>query len=151
MKARNPSTGNLESIYVKALDSLPVGSQIEFSGTDIPTGWEQVNDYSTTETDTGELWTDGRHVYTKLIEFGSLPNNSYKEVNHNIANVDHIWIAEGWAENSSGFSNQLSLYTPGDASGGWYFGVNKTLVRCQTGSDRTGYTGYVRVKYVKSS
>lgn len=45
MKARNPSTGNLEEVYVKALDSLPVGSEIDFTGSasDIPVGWEQVD------------------------------------------------------------------------------------------------------------
>ena len=45
MKARNPSTGNLEKVYVKALDSMPVGAEIDFDGqaSDIPTGWEQVD------------------------------------------------------------------------------------------------------------
>lgn len=42
MKARNPSTGNLETVYVKALDSLPVGTIVDYDGqaSDIPTGWE---------------------------------------------------------------------------------------------------------------
>ena len=45
MKARNPSTGTLETVYVKALDSMPVGTEVDFDGTsaDIPIGWEQVN------------------------------------------------------------------------------------------------------------
>ena len=38
MKARNPQTGNLETVYVKALDSMPVGTQIEYTGDTIPTG-----------------------------------------------------------------------------------------------------------------
>ena len=44
MKAKNPNTGNFEEVYVKALDSLPVGSEIDFTGSasDIPVGWEQV-------------------------------------------------------------------------------------------------------------
>lgn len=43
MKVKNPSTGNFEEVYVKALDSLPVGSEIDFTGnaSDIPAGWEQ--------------------------------------------------------------------------------------------------------------
>lgn len=45
MKARNPSTGNFEEVYVKALDSLPVGSEIDFTGSasNIPIGWEEVD------------------------------------------------------------------------------------------------------------
>ena len=45
MKAKNPTTGNFEEIYVKALDSLPVGTEVDFDGTsaDIPIGWEQVD------------------------------------------------------------------------------------------------------------
>lgn len=41
MKALNPSTGNLEEVYVKALDSLPVGTIVDYDGqtSDIPTGW----------------------------------------------------------------------------------------------------------------
>lgn len=52
MKARNPNTGNLETIYVKALDSLPVGSEIDVEdGSDIPVGWEEVeNEYDLTIT-----------------------------------------------------------------------------------------------------
>ncbi len=44
MKALNPNTGNLEKVYVKALDSMPVGAEIDFDGqsSDIPVGWEQV-------------------------------------------------------------------------------------------------------------
>ena len=42
MKARNPSTGTLETVYVKALDSMPVGTIVDYDGqaSDIPTGWE---------------------------------------------------------------------------------------------------------------
>lgn len=44
MKARNPNTGNLEEVYVKALDSMPIGTEVDFDGSasDIPIGWEQV-------------------------------------------------------------------------------------------------------------
>ena len=73
MKARNPSTGNLETVYVKALDSMPVGTQIEFTGDTIPTGWEEVNDYSTTEIDTGKKWIDGSTIYRKVFDITS-PN-----------------------------------------------------------------------------
>ena len=45
MKARDSQTETLKDVYVKALDSLPVGSEIDFDGdtSNIPAGWEQVN------------------------------------------------------------------------------------------------------------
>lgn len=53
MKARDPDTGNFKKIYVKALDSLPVGAEIDVADdSDIPVGWEETgdpNEYSTTE------------------------------------------------------------------------------------------------------
>ena len=44
MKAKNPNTGNFENIYIKALDSMPVGTEVDFDGnsSDIPVGWEEV-------------------------------------------------------------------------------------------------------------
>lgn len=54
-------------VNIKALDSMPVGTKILFDGDvlDIPVGWEEVNDYSTTEIDTGRLWVDGKKIYRK--------------------------------------------------------------------------------------
>ena len=68
MKAKNPSTGNFEEVYVKALDSLPVGSEIDFTGSAsaIPVGWEQVETYSTNEVNTGKTWIDSKPIYRKV-------------------------------------------------------------------------------------
>lgn len=55
MKALNPSTGNYEKIFVKALDSLPIGTSIEYSGSTIPSDlegtwvWEEGQEFSRTE------------------------------------------------------------------------------------------------------
>jgi hypothetical protein len=107
--------------------------------------------YSTTEQVVG-TWIDGSTLYEKTINFGTLPNNTTKEVQHNISNVEHIWIAEGWAENpTTHFTNMLSLANT-DIAGQWYFGVNQTLVQSWTGKNRTAYTNcYVVLRYTKSS
>lgn len=59
MKVKNPSTGNFEEVYVKALDSLPVGSEIDFTGSasDIPVGWEQVREKGVIDTLLNETTT----------------------------------------------------------------------------------------------
>lgn len=57
MKALNKRTGQLEKVYVKALDSMPVGTVVEFNGqaSDIPSGWEVISGKSYVAY---ELWTN---------------------------------------------------------------------------------------------
>lgn len=107
--------------------------------------------YSEDEREIG-VWVDGKPLYQKTINFGALPNNGTKEVSHGISDIDHIWIFAGWAENEiNDYTNLLSLANT-SLSGQWYFGVNKTLVQCWTGSDRRNYsTCYVVVQYTKST
>ena len=47
VRVKDPSTGQFKEIYVKALDSLPVGAEIDFDGdsADIPDGWEVVDSW----------------------------------------------------------------------------------------------------------
>ena len=46
MKYRDPKTGEIKSISVKASDTLPIGSVVEFEGETIPEGWEAADDNS---------------------------------------------------------------------------------------------------------
>ena len=69
MKAKDKTTGTFKEVYVKALDSLPVGAEIDFEGTDIPTGWEETTDpesYSTEEVKTNKIYF-GKPVYRKVV------------------------------------------------------------------------------------
>lgn len=97
MKARNPSTGNLETVYVKALDSLPVGSEIDFIGSssDIPVGWEQVDDYSTTEVNTGKTWIDGKPIYRIVVDTNTPSTESGVIYDYTSLNVGVFTKIEG--------------------------------------------------------
>ncbi len=69
MLARDRQTNQFKKVYVKALDSLPVGSEIDFDGqaSDIPVGWEETTNpdsYSTDEVKTNKTWF-GKPVYRK--------------------------------------------------------------------------------------
>ena len=76
-------------------ETLPVGSEIDFDGSDsdIPDGWEQVDDvpvYSTTETVCG-TWIDGKPIYRKVINSGSLSlSTTATTINTNTPNIDKI-------------------------------------------------------------
>lgn len=60
MKARNPSTGQWEDIYVKALDSFPVGVIVEYPTTDsakLPTGYMFCDGSAISRTEYSELFS----------------------------------------------------------------------------------------------
>ena len=104
--------------------------------------------YSTDEQVIG-TWIDGKTLYQKTINFGALPNNTTKNVAHNISNADNIWVAGGFARNANDNFNQLVL---SNTSGDWYFSVNKTNVVCSATSNRSNYSiCYVTLQYTKTS
>ena len=80
MKARNPNTGNFEKLYVKALDSMPIGTEVDFNGqaSDIPVGWEQVSGKNYTAF---ELYNNSTGVGTETINLSdSITNYDYIEI-----------------------------------------------------------------------
>ena len=150
MKARNPNTGTLETVYVKALDSMPVGSQVEFTGNTIPAGWEEVNDYSTTEIDTGKKWIDGKKIYRKVINFGALPNATTKEINTDITNIDRVISISGYAYDGSNTFIPLPHSNPNPVS--LVFLKNTGKIQVQTTINRSSFTeSYIILEYTKSS
>lgn len=36
--------GTYKDIYVKAIDTLPVGTEVDYTGSTVPAGWEEVDD-----------------------------------------------------------------------------------------------------------
>ena len=57
--------GTYKDIYVKAFDTLPVGTEVDYIGDTVPDGWSEVDSYSTNEVDTGQTWIDGKKIYRK--------------------------------------------------------------------------------------
>lgn len=156
MKALNPSTGNLEEVYVKALDGMPVGSQVEFTGSTIPTGWEEVNDYSTTEMDTGKKWTDGKTIYRKTFTgqaSSSTTDGTVETINTGITNADIIISLDGTLTDTNntlvqklgGYLNNIN-----NASFLYYVRSGAKIQFSRGGSYHDGYY-YITIEYTKSS
>ena len=64
IKVLNAQSGEIRS------ESLPVGTELDYDGETVPTGWEQIDDpnsYSTTETICG-TWIDGKPIYRTVIQ-----------------------------------------------------------------------------------
>lgn len=76
MKVRNPETNQFMELYVKSMNDTPIGAEIDYNGTEVPDGWEEIEDkgevYSTEEQRIG-TWIDEKPLYRKTIV---LPNGT---------------------------------------------------------------------------
>lgn len=111
--------------------------------------------YSTTEKVVG-CWTDGRPVYQKTINFGTLPNTTTKAVNHSISNFGVLVSAKGAFWNSSKSSGTIPFAWPaslvGSADNNVSCSVTTTQIIIAAGSDMSQYTNsYVTLQYTKTT
>ena len=106
--------------------------------------------YSTNETVIGK-WIDGKPLYRKVINFGSLPNNSTKNVAHNITNVNQWVTIKGVTMNKDKTALPVPATNAADIAYGINITVTTTEVRIQTGRDRTSFFAYVILEYTKTT
>lgn len=100
--------------------------------------------YSTTEASIG-TWL-GDTLYRKVIDFGSLPNSTSKNVAHNITNLNVVTRYDFVAY------NQTSYYVaPNVAFGSTEANISDTNVFLLTTSDRSGDTAKVIIEYTKTA
>lgn len=106
--------------------------------------WEWINPPMQTgvEYRTTERW-NGKPVYAKLIDFGSLPNISKKTISHNIQNVQSIVDIAATASNGA-IMNDMEL-------AGSKFTANNSVIVCQSSVDQSSFTAKVLLKYTKTS
>lgn len=108
-KTQNPVSGNVN-------DTMPVGGIIPFDGTTIPEGYEEVNGYDnySTEEQVIGTWIDGKPLYRKMVEFGSMDSNTTKQVAHGIQNAKCVFVDLGhsyWVINSETYDNPTRTLT----------------------------------------
>lgn len=139
-------------------DTLPVGGIIRFDGDYIPEGYEEVenpeNTYSLEEKIIG-TWIDGKPLYRRMFDFGTLPNNSISSKNHNIANIKHIHINLGetfWCLNSTPYEESTGLsFSPLYTSYINVLEVSKTIITTHTVANATNYHMLVCLEYTKTT
>lgn len=96
-------------------------------------------------------WVDGKPLYEKTVDFGSLPNASEDVVSHGIENVDTIWINDGYTVLPNKNVQGLSYFKYNNLNAGWFFAVNKTAITCGTGTDRSDCKATVILRYTKTT
>lgn len=111
-------------------------------------------DYSLSEINTGIKWIDGKVIYKKTIDFGTLPNNALKTVSHNISNLGYILKIEGIAKRSTdGIFFQIGNAPNPDSqsfSVSIHVSVDATSVGITTGMDRRDMAAYITLYYTKT-
>lgn len=105
--------------------------------------------YSTNEQLIGK-WVNGEDLYQKTVNCGNLPNATSKTVAHGISNLDRIISAEGFAKSST---NQTPIPFVNNTTVGSQVVliVDNTNITLRTSDDRSPYTGYITLRYTKTS
>lgn len=109
-----------------------------------------VSDFSTSETNTGVKWIDGKTIYKKTIATGALPNNGSKTVPYDITNLGQVIKIEGYAFRSSDNATFPLPFVSTTVSNAIAISVDSNIL-IVTGMDRSNLTGYVTLYYTKTS
>ena len=119
---------------IKKLDAV---TQINAEA--IATGRE----YSTSEYETGEIYTDGEKVYGNVIEIESLPNNT--SATYTIANLGEIISMYGIVDRSGDTQGATIPYGTRI-----YLRYSASGIVVETSADYSGRSGRIFVKYTKT-
>jgi hypothetical protein len=139
-----PANGNIEDAY--GTSQTNAYSEAYSNNTFAS---KNIENYSTTETKVG-TWIDDKPLYRKVISF-ALQNSSVHLIQHNISNVDIIFIKDffGWKP-SSGISRTLDYTYNTDTN---YAQVNKTVFQylITNKQDPGDAIGYAILEYTKTT
>ena len=104
--------------------------------------------YSTNETVIG-TWISGKPLYEKTINFGSIPNSSTKEVDHNISNLGMVVGFEGMMMNTDGVTFET---LPSGENSNFRIQINATKIKIITSASWVAWTNsYITLKYTKTT
>ena len=162
MKYKDPVTGELKDIYVKASDTLPVGSVVDYDGEDIPAGWEQIEDDSLKAVnmkigesfETNE-YLDGKKVYGYIFKFqhAFTKDEQYTIELPFASEMDKAWVDSSicFMDNSK-TSETYNVWNLGYVSGSYFMvGILSRNRLAITPNDSWGdsWTYTIMVKYTK--
>ena len=136
-------------------DALPIGTEVTYDGASVPNGWVEVDnpfEYSTDEQKIG-TWIDGKPIYRKVIDCGTLPNATTKNIAHGISNLNTVTSfqtiakspsANTWlplpATNTSNIIYNVSAY------------MTNTNIVITAGDNKSIYTqSYAIIEYTKTT
>jgi hypothetical protein len=115
-------------------------------------------DFSTSETDMGITWHDGRKIYAKAVDLGALPNgasaSTLKSVAHSITGLNEVVRLWGWATHTDGRTIPLPYMHLSNATTGEEvsFSANNTYIYLRAnGYDFSSFSGTAIIWYTKTA
>ena len=107
---------------------------------------------STTEHKTGEKDIDGKDIYSKSFTVNALPNTTEMSFNHSITNIYRMTSLIGSAQNVDKTTFfPLPYVAQENFAGCIKLSMNATKISIWAGSDRSGLSAVVTVKYTKTT
>lgn len=140
-------------VYIKATSGLAENQQ-ENVLNDVKDYVDNSNSYSTEETLTGGTWIDGKPIYRKVIECGTLPNNSVKLIPTDVSNIGFVISLKGSAYTDTwGYDVYLALpHVSVDSNDLVQITYEDGNLRFLTAGNRSMYTvSYVTIEYTKTT
>lgn len=120
---------------ITSSDTLPIGAIVEYDGDTIPDGYEEVEYYSTEETEIG-TWIDGKPIYRRIVT-ASVPNSGNQVISFSGWNAENIILDHGKSYHKLTNNNTIGIdfyYNSNDWS---RFYINSNGVYCHYGSGLT--------------
>ena len=131
-------------VYIKATSGLAENQQ-ENVLNDVKDYVDNSNSYSTQEVKTGGTWIDGKPIYRKVVDIGTLPDTTSKNVQHNIQNLDSVVNLKLIANDNV---NNIVCNFGGKELAVYIDAANVFIV---SGNNFTGYSGYAIIEYTKTT
>lgn len=113
---------------------------------------DELNHFTTTESLTGQTWIDGKPVYRKVLEGGSVSAGGTTNLATGITNLDKVIDAYGFAYDSAGDWFPLSrAHKNGNYSITYYWNASGNNFSVETGSDIALSSFVIIVEYTKNT
>ena len=143
--------GEWKDIGFKVADTLPVGSIVDFNGSEVPSGWEEVTDTKiyTEEEQVVGAWIDGKPLYRKVLSSTTISGSDVDITlpsNIDFMSTDKVEIkAGGFSFFSDRYTNANDLIQ--------IFKFNATTLRVVLGSAWKGNfkSATIVIEYTKTT
>ena len=147
MKIRKKETSI--GIVGKILNTFSSSKQDTYSADYINSALKE--HYSLEETFTGKYWIDGKKIYRKVIDCGTMPNNEEKGVATGLTNIVPIKLW-GLMHYGDAYITLPDIhYSTPSYSIRLYYNTLTNQVILASGGNRSTYTGYVILEYTKTT
>ena len=112
----------------------------------------KTDNYSTTEIKTNKLWIDNKPIYRKVVNTGTLPDSTTKQIEHGISNLKRILNIFGYAYTPNGQSYPLPWINATNVTYQTALYCDSTYIYMSTGTGRSNITeSYVILEYTKTT